>query len=216
MAPRTYGQYCPIAHALDEIGDRWALLILRDLSFGPQRFTDLRESLVGLAPNLLIERLRALEESGLVSRDELPAPAARTVYVLTAAGRQILPVLGALARFGAGRLPAPAADTVVKPRAALVAGITAFHRPDAVPDPDEEYRVVLGGQSFDIRASDARIRRAREETVPAATIGADPRVLLAIRRGEKTFKECVAAGELETSGSKRALRSFCAAFSLTA
>ncbi len=214
MALRTYGQYCPIAHALDEIGDRWVLLILRDLSFGPQRFTDLRESLVGLAPNLLTERLRDLEETGLVSRDELPAPAARTVYVLTEAGREILPVLSALARFGAHRLPAPADDTVVKPRAALVAALTAFHRPEAVDDPNDEYRIVLDGQAFDVRSLNARIRRAREDVVPAATFTTDPRTLLSIRRGDQTFKSCVESGEIEVTGTKRAVKAFCATFAL--
>ena len=212
MALRTYGQYCPIAHALDEIGDRWVLLILRDLSFGPQRFTDLRESLPGLAPNLLTERLRDLEETGLIIRDELPAPAARTVYILTEAGREILPVLSALARFGARRLPPPTDGAVVKPRAALVAGLTTFHRPEVVDHPDDEYRIVLDQQAFDIRARNARIRMAREDVVPAATITTSPRALLAIRRGDMTFKEAVESGDVETVGTKRAIRSFCAAF----
>src|SRR3954470_2071105 len=95
-ADRTYGQYCPIAAGLDLIGDRWTLLICRELSIGDRRFTDLRTALTGIAPNLLSERLRALSAAGLVTCAELPPPAARSVYRLTEAGRGVLPVLRSL------------------------------------------------------------------------------------------------------------------------
>src|SRR6476660_7578607 len=98
---RTYGQFCPIAAGLDVVGDRWVLLICRELAFGDQRFTDLRSALRGIAPNLLSARLRMLTAAGLVTTAELPPPAARTVYRLTAAGRRVIPVLRAVARFGA-------------------------------------------------------------------------------------------------------------------
>ena len=80
---RTYGQYCPIAAGLDLIGDRWTLLLLRELSMGDRRFTDLRAALPGIAPNLLIERLRSLQSIRLITAVELPPPAARSVYSLT-------------------------------------------------------------------------------------------------------------------------------------
>src|SRR6185295_14209620 len=99
-ADRTYGQFCPIAAGLDLIGDRWTLLILRELSMGDRRFTDLRSALSGIAPNLLTERLRSLQSMDLVSVVELPPPAARSVYRLTAEGRRIEPVLRSVARFG--------------------------------------------------------------------------------------------------------------------
>lgn len=98
---RTYGQYCPIAAGLDLIGDRWTLLVLRELSMGDQRFTDLREALRGIAPNLLTERLRSLQSMGLITTAELPPPAARSIYRLTDEGRRIEPVLRSVARFGA-------------------------------------------------------------------------------------------------------------------
>src|SRR5262245_47866006 len=112
VANRSYDQYCSVAVALDVLGDRWTLLILRELLFGPQRFTDLRVALPGIAPNLLAERLRALEEEGLVAQEELPPPAARTVYVATEEGRRTAPVLQALSRFGLGRLAAPGSRDV--------------------------------------------------------------------------------------------------------
>ena len=79
MANRSYDQYCPIAVALDALGDRWTLLILRELTIGERRFTDLRTALPGIAPNLLADRLRDLQERGLVEQRELPPPAARAV-----------------------------------------------------------------------------------------------------------------------------------------
>ena len=214
MTSRTYGQYCPVAHALDEIGDRWGLLILRDLSFGPQRFTDLRESLTGLAPNLLTERLRSLEDAGLVSREELPPPAARTVYALTRAGLAVVPVLVALARFGAHRLPVPSARTLVKPRAALVASVIAFHQPGAVTHPDATYRFLIDDQAYDVDASTARLRRADNGVTATVTISAAPRVLLAIRRGDKSFDQCATSGEINVEGTRSAVRSLRAAFAL--
>src|SRR2546422_7411724 len=100
-APRTYNQNCPVAKGLDVLGERWTLLILRELLGGPRRYSDVRVELPGIASNLLAERLRALEEAALVARTELPAPVARTVYALSELGWQkIPPVLKAIATFG--------------------------------------------------------------------------------------------------------------------
>ncbi len=116
---RTYGQYCPIAAGLDLIGDRWTLLILRELSMGDQRFTDLRSELHGIAPNLLTERLRTLQSIGLVTTAELPPPAARSVYRLTDEGRRIDPVLRSVARFGISYLTGDPSDVFDASRVAF-------------------------------------------------------------------------------------------------
>jgi len=92
--------YCPIARALDVLGERWTLLILRELAGGDQRFTDLKRLVVGIPPNVLSNRLKALVDEGVVETRELPPPAARTVYGLTGRGREAMPVLRALARWG--------------------------------------------------------------------------------------------------------------------
>ena len=116
---RTYGQYCPIAAGLDLIGDRWTLLILRELSMGDQRFTDLRSELPGIAPNLLTERLRSLQAIGLVTTAELPPPAARSVYRLTQEGLRIEPVLRSVARFGISYLSGDPSDVFDASRVAF-------------------------------------------------------------------------------------------------
>jgi DNA-binding HxlR family transcriptional regulator len=128
---RTYGQYCPIAAGLDLIGDRWTLLMLRELSMGDRRFTDLRAALAGIAPNLLTERLRSLQAMGLVTTVELPPPAARSVYRLTGEGRRIEPVLRSVARFGARYLSGEPSDAFDAQRAAYALLTPWRRRPEA-------------------------------------------------------------------------------------
>ena len=127
---RTYGQYCPIAAGLDLIGDRWTLLLLRELSMGDRRFTDLRAALPGIAPNLLTERLRSLQAIELIAAVELPPPAARSVYSLTGEGRRIEPVLRSVARFGAAYLSGEPSDTMDAQRAAYALLAPWRRRPD--------------------------------------------------------------------------------------
>jgi DNA-binding HxlR family transcriptional regulator len=98
---RTYGQYCSVAKALDVVGDRWTLLIVRELLLqGPCRYTDLKSGLPGIATNLLADRLRELERAGLVRREEAPPPVATTLFQLTDAGTELEPVLEALCGWG--------------------------------------------------------------------------------------------------------------------
>src|SRR5450759_1201303 len=109
---RTYGQFCPVARALDLLGERWTLLIVRELLTGPQRYSDLRDHLPGMWSNLLAQRLRDLDAAGLVQRRELPPPAARLVYELTEQGRALAPVVYELARWGLELLDEPGDDVV--------------------------------------------------------------------------------------------------------
>ena len=109
MAKR-YSQYCPMAHALDLVGDRWALLVIRELMHGPKRYTDLVERLPGIGTNILATRLRDLEQNGIVVRRRLPPPAASKVYELTDYGRELRPAMRELAIWGARSLGPPTAD----------------------------------------------------------------------------------------------------------
>jgi len=137
MAKR-YEQYCPMAHALDLVGDRWALLVVRELMHGPKRYTDLVEHLPGIGTNILAARLRDLEGHGVVARRTLPPPAASKVYELTDYGRELRPALRELALWGARSLGPPTAadelftDNVARDepyasRAASAAAIAASH-----------------------------------------------------------------------------------------
>ncbi len=107
---KPYDQYCPVAHALDLVGERWALLIVRELQHGPQRYSDLHERLPRCSTNVLASRLKELEAADVITRRRLPPPAASTVYELTAAGGALAPVLAALAHWGARTLGPPPRD----------------------------------------------------------------------------------------------------------
>src|SRR6266542_1496523 len=107
MSRRSYDQYCALARALDVIGERWTLLVVRELLLGPKRYKDLLDGLPGIGTNLLAQRLRELEENGLVRRRRLPAPAGVAVYELTEAGRALEDSVLALGRWGAAFLGVP-------------------------------------------------------------------------------------------------------------
>lgn len=107
MRKRSYDQYCPVAHALDLVGERWAMLVVKELMHGPQRYTDLADHLPGIGTNILAARLRTLEESGVIAKRKLPPPAASRVYELTDYGRQLKPVMRELALWGARSLGPP-------------------------------------------------------------------------------------------------------------
>jgi len=104
---KSYDQYCPVAHALDLIGERWSMLIVKNLMHGPKRYTDLVEDLPGIGTNILAARLKALEECGVIAKRKLPPPAASRVYELTEYGRSLKPVMRELALWGARSLGPP-------------------------------------------------------------------------------------------------------------
>jgi len=104
---KPYNQYCPVAHALDLVGERWSLLLVRELQHGPLRYSDLHERLQGCSTNVLAARLKDLEAGGVIERRKLPPPAASTVYDLTTTGAALAPVLAALARWGLRTLGPP-------------------------------------------------------------------------------------------------------------
>ena len=184
MGHRTYDQYCPVAAALDVVGDRWTLLIIRELLIGDRRFTDLRTALPGIAPNLLAERLRDLQANGLVEHKELPPPAARTVYTATAEGKAVVPVLQALARFGVSRL-GPPDEAHPAPRTAVFGMLTPFHRPE--PDGTRFHtRLEIDGETYDLVTDGPRLSaRPRPSDVPDITVQTTARDVVAARQGRR-------------------------------
>jgi DNA-binding HxlR family transcriptional regulator len=112
---KHYEQYCPVAHALDLVGERWALLVVRELMHGPKRYTDLAEHLPGIGTNILASRLRDLEAAGVVAKRKLPPPAASRVYELTDYGLGLRPAIRELALWGARSLGPPTAEDELFP-----------------------------------------------------------------------------------------------------
>jgi len=209
---KRHGQYCPIARTLDLVGDRWSLLILREVLFGDQRFVDLREHLPGISPTLLTERLQALAAAGLVTTRELPPPAARTVYTATAKTREAAPILRAMARFGMDLLPPPRAGSKVRPETAAHGALTPYFDPDAATGIDEVYRLVIDGRDFTFTsARGGKVAAGRD---PDLVLTTPAHVILAARRGESRLADAIAAGAVTVAGSKRTLRNFQRVFQL--
>jgi DNA-binding HxlR family transcriptional regulator len=214
VSNKSYQQYCGVAAALDVVGDRWTLLILRELSFGQQRFTDLRAGLPGIATNLLAERLRALESAGLVEQRELPAPAARTVYALTAdQGRRVLPVLRALAQFGLPLLEDPR-EGEVRPRTAVYGGLAALLDPVAAAGRDLAMRFDLDGEELWLRIQDGKISRADRTAQPDLTFTGSAAALVEVCRGTSDLS--TVEQRLHVTGDAEARRTFAELFRVPA
>lgn len=208
MATRSYDQTCTIAAALDRVGDRWTLLILRELSFGEQRFTDLRGALPGIASNLLTDRLRDLEAAGLVEQHELPAPAARSVYRLTRSGSRIRPVLRALAQFGLPYLDLPE-DSEVRPRMAVFGGAGALFDPVAAAGADLRVQFLLDDEEHWLEVRDGRLVRADRTARPDLVITGEAAALVDYCRGTALDD---LAPRLEVTGPRAARRLFATVF----
>jgi DNA-binding HxlR family transcriptional regulator len=208
MANKTYDQFCPIARGLDLLGERWTLLILRELSIDEQRFTDLRRALKGIAPNLLSDRLSQLQDEGLVEQAELPPPAARTVYRLTDEGLRVVPVIRAVGRFGGRYLPEDP-DPEIPMRRTLIALLAPWTRRDALGGQDEFLLDVDGQRQL------VRVGERRTDVQPAPPEQDDERPVLS------TSAKAIAAARrteqpLEASVHDRsAAERFAAAFALT-
>lgn len=141
---RSYADACGIARALDVVGERWALLLVRELLLGPQRFSDLRRALPGASSNLVTDRLRELQGRGVISRRRLPPPAASDVYELTAWGRELEPILLALGGWGL-RVPRPAGST-------LSATSVLLYLRGSIDPGEHTYRVELDDRIWTVRS----------------------------------------------------------------
>ena len=162
---RTYGDGCGIAHALDVIGERWALLVVRELLLGPKRFTDLRAGLPNASPNVLSQRLRELEQAGVVERRKLPPPAASSVYELTTWGHELKPILLAA---GSWALRSPSFDVDAPVGTdSVILGLATFF------DPDERSSRPTAGTRDTVAAitrDDVAAFHAREVSPVGATL----------------------------------------------
>lgn len=198
---KTYGQFCPLASALDLVGERWTLLIVRELLFlGPRRFTDLQAGLPGLAPNLLSARLRGLEQAGLVERATLPAPAGSNVYRLTGDGRDLREPILALMRWGNRHLPRLSEDDAVRPELALMA-LEAGFQADRAAGLQASYEVVVDGTAFTLAIDDGALElRPGPATDPAVRVRADLRTIAQIATGQTDVGTALASGRLEVEG----------------
>jgi DNA-binding HxlR family transcriptional regulator len=156
ISERSYRQYCGVARALDLIGERWALLVVRELALGPKRFTDLRQGLPGVATNVLSLRLRQLERDGIVTRRQLPPPAPAQVYELTKPGRDLVPIMLALGRWGAGTMGPRSSEQALRGEW-LALALMAFFDAEAAEGLSATIELDLDGVRFTLRLEGGRL-----------------------------------------------------------
>ena len=156
ISERSYKQYCGVARALDLIGERWALLVVRELVLGPKRFTDLRQGLPGIATNVLSLRLRQLERDGVVTRRLLPPPAPAQVYELSELGRALVPIMLALGRWGASTMGPRSPEQSIRAEW-LALALKAFFDAEAAEGLTATIALELDGAPFTLRLNEGRL-----------------------------------------------------------
>ena len=214
MVPgRTYDDACAAAHALDLVGERWALLVVRELLLGPKRFTDLRAGLPNASPNVLAQRLRGLEEAGIVRRRRLPPPAASKIYELTEWGEELEPVVIRLGRWGA-RSPLRDEDAPLGVDSLILSFRTMFD-PGAAEGLEATYELRIGEDRFTAEVSGGNFEVERGSTErPDATIEAGSATLAGVVYGDLSLAEALRSGDVKVEGDLAAMERFLTLFPL--
>jgi DNA-binding HxlR family transcriptional regulator len=213
---KRYDQYCPVCHALELVGERWALLIVRELLKGPKRYTDLLEGMPGVGTNILAARLRELEAGGVVQKRKLPPPAASTVYELTEYGRQLEEPLYALARWGARTLGPPDKGDQLYPDWGLNA-FAALLDPEAARGLTETYVVRVGEETYTVQLHDSQVHVEAGAAEDAdLDFAADMETFYGMASGGLDPREALSEGRVELLvGKPAALERFFTVFNFT-
>lgn len=212
---RSYGQFCGLAHALELVGERWALLVVRDLVAGPRRFTDLRRGLPRIPTNILAVRLKELEAGGVIQRRLLPRPAAGIVYELTDYGRGLEDILLRLGLWGARSLGEPCPEDVVTTCSMAMALRSTFH-PDAAQDLRAAYELRMGEVVVHAQIADGALA-VGEGSLPEAdlVIETGPAIRAVLAR-ELSSTEALESGAIELTGPPELFTRFVEMFSIPA
>ena len=207
MAGRTYGQYCGLARAMELVGERWAMLVVRDLLLGPKRFSELRRGLPRIPTNILSARLRDLEQAAIVQRRILPRPAAAVVYELTSYGKDLKPIVLTLGAWGARSLDDPQPNDSVTADALVLALQATFH-PEAARGLEATYELHVGPVVLHARIADGTLDAA-EGSLPGADLVLDAgRALKALMAGEISPSEALESGMVRITGKPDLLARF--------
>ncbi|MFC4058620.1 winged helix-turn-helix transcriptional regulator [Planomonospora corallina] len=213
MAKREFGQYCGLARAVEIVGERWALLIIRDLLVGPRRYTDLRNGLPRIPTNILSARLKEMEAAGVVHRRVLPRPDGSVVYELTDYGRDLEEAVMHLSRWGARSLGEPRPGEVVTPASMVLAMRNTFC-PAAATGLNARYEVRMGEVVFHVCVADGGLS-AGEGPLPDADLVIETGMAIkALMAGEITPREAVATGAVRIQGDPVLLERFAEAFAI--
>jgi DNA-binding HxlR family transcriptional regulator len=208
---RVYGQYCGFARALEVVGERWALLVVRDLLVGPKRFTDLLRGLPGIPSNVLTTRLKELENAGVAQRRVVPRPSRAVVYELTEYGLELEPVVVALGRWGAKNLGDPRPDETITVDSLITALRSTFH-PEASRGFHAGYELRVGEIVLHARVDDGRVEVAEGPLAGAdLAIEAGPGIR-AIMAGELSPAAAIENGVVHLTGDPELLSRFAEIF----
>ena len=205
MSPKTYDQYCAVAKALDLVGERWTLLVVRELLGGPKRYTDLMDGIPGIATDMLAARLKTLEEAELVERRTLPPPAASTIYDLTPVGRRLEPIVRELAKFGYRFIGEPKGEAFRVQWLALP--LRMLFRPEEAIGPPLVVQFETDHGAMHIRIENGTMEAmVGPAEAPDVVICADKQTLAAIVGRREAEKEAMAGGRLRTTGKKESIK----------
>lgn len=209
MTNRSYNQLCGLAYALDVVGERWTLLIIRELIAGPRRFKDLMDGLPGISTNLLTERLKELEEKRLLRRRVLPPPAGSTVYELTAVGMALEKAMLELGKWGRQFVPASMAGVNVLHLGSYALTPKTFFRPELAEGVTATYALHIGDEVQQIRIADGAMTvRQGEPSQADVALYAEVPVYLGLLLGQLDLDSVLAAGLIGVNGDLDALRQF--------
>jgi DNA-binding HxlR family transcriptional regulator len=209
MTTKSYNQFCGLAYALDAVGDRWTMLIVRELVPGPRRFTDLLEGLPGISTNLLAARLKSLEERGVLRRRFLPPPAGVAVYELTELGQALVPALVELGRWGAQLVPAEPGDAALLRPGSYALTPQVLFRPATEPGLDATIQLAIDGELHQLRIQDGALDvRQGQAANPDAVLNTDVPTYLALLTGQLTPSVAFARGLITVEGDLSILERF--------
>jgi DNA-binding HxlR family transcriptional regulator len=211
MSARHYGQFCGVTRALEIVGERWALLIIRDLLVSPKRFTDLRQGLPRIPTNILSTRLKELEEAGVVRRRVLPRPSGAVVYELTEYGQELDEIVMALGRWGARRLGEPGPEDIITEDSMVMAMRSTFH-PEAAVGRNTRYQLNLGEVAIHMDIDNGNLEVGRGVRPDRDIVIEAGPVIKALMAGEITPDEALADGSVTITGNPDLLKQFAETF----
>jgi len=209
MSNRSYNQYCGLAYALDIIGERWTLLIVRELIPGPRRFTDLLDGLPGISTNLLSERLKSLEQQGLLCRRLLPPPAGSTVYELTSLGRALEKSLIELGKWGSQFVPTSSEDAILLNVGSYALTLKTFFRPEQAQGVTETYELHIDNEVLQVQINAGELQVRQGEAFNAdLVLYTDMPSYLGLLTGQIKPDEAISSGLVRIDGDPGALSRF--------
>lgn len=209
MKNRSYNHYCGLAYALDMVGERWTLLIIREVIPGPRRFTDLMDGLPGISTNLLSERLKSLEQHSILKRRILPPPAASTVYELTDLGHALEPMLLELGKWGSQFVPPSRENAALLPVGSYALTLKTFFSPEETQGINETYVLHIDRDVLQVRIAEGEIDVQYGETPNAdMVLHTDMSTYLGLLQGQMLPGDAITKGLVQIEGDPNVLRRF--------